>query len=349
MHTHLIKNAKLWLESKAIEQLGYVSQLPGVITAVGMPDLHPGRNAPVGMAFATKNLIYPSLIGPDIGCGYACFLVSGVTNFEKLAKKARFFDPVDYQSKFLVPEAAPWTEQFCTLGLGNHFIEIGQCVSGPYKGQYILTIHCGSRNYGMQVLQATLAKAHEAGLTAESAIGQDYLKNHNYAVEWAKLNRIALAKALAFHLNLELELLCNTVHNYVELTEINKVPIAIHRKGCNNAYGLNFIAGSRGTSSYLVEPINTLSSLHSLPHGCGRKYNRGEMQSRGRDLLEGSDKSRLGATHIICNKKDLLYEEHPFAYKSIDQIMTCLEEHKLIKSELSSEIEPRLNYKTIEG
>jgi len=34
-----------------------------------MPDLHPGKGYPIGSSIGTKNIIYPHLIGSDIGCG----------------------------------------------------------------------------------------------------------------------------------------------------------------------------------------------------------------------------------------------------------------------------------------
>jgi len=37
--------------------------------AVGLPDLHPGRGHPIGAAFISRRIIYPFLVGGDIGCG----------------------------------------------------------------------------------------------------------------------------------------------------------------------------------------------------------------------------------------------------------------------------------------
>jgi release factor H-coupled RctB family protein len=58
-----------WIESAAIEQLKAVASLPGMSRAVGLPDLHPGKGAPIGAAFAVSGLLYPHLVGNDIGCG----------------------------------------------------------------------------------------------------------------------------------------------------------------------------------------------------------------------------------------------------------------------------------------
>jgi len=58
----IITNNKNWIESIAIKQLESVSNYKGVIRAIGLPDLHPGKT-PVGIAVITEEYIYPNLIG----------------------------------------------------------------------------------------------------------------------------------------------------------------------------------------------------------------------------------------------------------------------------------------------
>src|SRR5947209_14171267 len=69
----LIGSVKTWIQAEALRQFYAVAGLEGVRRVVGFPDLHPGRGAPVGAAFETEDLIYPHLIGSDIGCGVALF------------------------------------------------------------------------------------------------------------------------------------------------------------------------------------------------------------------------------------------------------------------------------------
>jgi release factor H-coupled RctB family protein len=68
----MITCEKNWLESTAISQLHGVAKLPGVRRVVGLPDLHAGKT-PVGMALETQGILYPHLIGGDIGCGMGLF------------------------------------------------------------------------------------------------------------------------------------------------------------------------------------------------------------------------------------------------------------------------------------
>ena len=60
---------KTWLEGPAVEQFKRVMTFPGIIQGAAFPDLHPGRGVPVGAAFLSEKVIYPALIGNDIGCG----------------------------------------------------------------------------------------------------------------------------------------------------------------------------------------------------------------------------------------------------------------------------------------
>ena len=60
---------KNWIEGPAVDQLKNTAKLEGMVRAVGMPDLHPGRGNPIGAVFCSKNIIYPYLVGGDIGCG----------------------------------------------------------------------------------------------------------------------------------------------------------------------------------------------------------------------------------------------------------------------------------------
>ena len=69
----LFASAQSWVEGEAVRQLYTTANLDGVRYAAGFPDLHPGKGSPVGAAFVTTGVIYPHLIGGDIGCGMALF------------------------------------------------------------------------------------------------------------------------------------------------------------------------------------------------------------------------------------------------------------------------------------
>ncbi|WHH58571.1 RtcB family protein [Petroclostridium sp. X23] len=68
----LITSSKNWIEHTAVMQLNALSELDGVRKVAGLPDLHAGK-VPVGVAVVTEGMIYPHIIGNDIGCGMGLF------------------------------------------------------------------------------------------------------------------------------------------------------------------------------------------------------------------------------------------------------------------------------------
>lgn len=126
----------------------------------------------------------------------------------------------------------------------------------------------------------------------------------------------------------------------------------LHRKGAAPAdQGPVIIPGSRGHFSYLVLPSKDNSDLehaaYSLAHGAGRKWNRGKALQLGKanskksaDSLTTTD---LGS-RVICENKDLLYEEVPAAYKEIEAIIEDLKSFKLIT--VIAVFKPLITYKT---
>ena len=60
-------SATSWIESDAVAQCHQVAALPGMLHVAAMPDLHPGKGAPIGAAM-TSTVLYPFLVGSDIGC-----------------------------------------------------------------------------------------------------------------------------------------------------------------------------------------------------------------------------------------------------------------------------------------
>ncbi|MCA9663705.1 MAG: RtcB family protein, partial [Myxococcales bacterium] len=58
-----------WIEGEAVAQLERTAGLRGMRAAIGMPDLHPGKDSPIGAAYITDGRLYPHLVGNDIGCG----------------------------------------------------------------------------------------------------------------------------------------------------------------------------------------------------------------------------------------------------------------------------------------
>jgi release factor H-coupled RctB family protein len=351
--TTLITNEKCWMEHTALTQLENVSNLNGVIRAVGLPDLHAGKS-PVGIAVETEGMIYPHLIGNDIGCGMGLFethvsmhrfkqdkIVSRLNNIRSL-------EDIPAQNPY--PEESPIYD-LGTIGGGNHFAEY-QTIDTIYdeeafktldidKGQLLLLIHSGSRGYGQQILSEFLV---DGGFESDSQQGTAYIMKHDNAVIWAMRNRIVVARKLMDWLGYasEIKPILDCHHNYLEKHN----GILVHRKGAVSALnGPVIIPGSRGSLTYIVKPsADTDASACSLSHGAGRKWARSLCKSRiinkyDRDTIR---QNKFGG-RVVCHDTELLFQEAPEAYKNIDQVISSLLEHNLCS--VIATLRPLITYK----
>jgi release factor H-coupled RctB family protein len=120
----------------------------------------------------------------------------------------------------------------------------------------------------------------------------------------------------------------------------------IHRKGATPTDGgLVVIPGSRGDFSYLVKPIgDQQANAYSVAHGAGRKWARKDAKGRlsHRYSVEDFAKTPLGSL-VICENKDLVYEEAPQAYKNIDLVVQDLVDAELVK--VVALLRPLITYK----
>lgn len=105
------------------------------------------------------------------------------------------------------------------------------------------------------------------------------------------------------------------------------------------------IPGSRGDFSYLVLPHASEVSLNSLAHGAGRKWMRTECKGRLSHRYTPLQLSRTAlGSRVICANKQLIYEEAPQSYKSIETVIESMVGAGLI--EVIARLRPLLTYKT---
>ncbi|HEY6095862.1 MAG TPA: RNA ligase RtcB family protein [Gallionellaceae bacterium] len=359
----IIASDDTWIEGKAIQQLETTARLEGMHRVVGMPDLHPGRGYPVGAAFFAVGRIYPALVGNDIGCGMALWrtdIPAARAPLDKLEKRLGSIDgPLD----------EPWREYIDRLGLantghelalgtiggGNHFAELQQ-IDEVYcdearlppaldRRQLFLLVHSGSRGLGEAILREQVDRFGHAGLIAGSAESDAYLARHADALRFARANRELIARRILARWQTDGTSVLDLDHNLVAPAVISGVSGWLHRKGAAPAdQGMVVIPGSRGDYSYVVQPIAAESSLLSLAHGAGRKWMRTECRDR---LARRYTAAQLGRTalgsRVICDDRELIFEEAPEAYKSIATVIDALQSAGLI--EVLVRLKPLLTYK----
>jgi release factor H-coupled RctB family protein len=121
----------------------------------------------------------------------------------------------------------------------------------------------------------------------------------------------------------------------------------IHRKGAVEDTGSPLvIPGSRGALSYLVQPIGDAGArAWSLAHGAGRKWSRSESRQRmrGRFRMEELTHTAFGG-RVICEERELLYEEAPAVYKDIGRVIADLVDAGCVS--VIATFRPLLTYKT---
>ncbi len=361
----VIASQASWIVGEADSQLRNLARLPDVVRVVGMPDLHPGKGVPIGAVVATERVLYPHLAGNDIGCGMGLWqtdLPSRKLKLDRWVKKlARLESPWEgnvghWLANANVPQT-PFDSSLGTIGGGNHFAEL-QVVEavhdqslfealGLRTGRLVLLVHSGSRGFGESVLRQHIDRLGTAAVAADSADARGYLDGHDHAMAWARSNRALIADRFLAALNADGERILDLCHNSITKEELNGRFCWLHRKGAapSNS-GAVVIPGSRGSPSYLVQPIGRQEANgFSVAHGAGRKWARSDARARleRRYSANSLRRTELGG-RVICDDKKLLYEEAPQAYKDIDQVVSDLIDAGVVR--VICTFRPLITYKT---
>ena len=361
----LMAGEKSWIEGDALRQLETAAGLAGVDTAIGLPDLHPGQGIPVGAAFLINNMIYPHLVGGDVGCGIGLFRTGLPSKKLKTDKWLRRLTGLEQPwqgdgREWLVRHGLSeerWDPALGTIGGGNHFVELQRIESifdrdaalgiGLDPARLFMLIHSGSRGLGSLLLRRHTDRLGAAGLPADTDDANNYLQLHDDAIQWACASRSLIAHRFADRLGTSVDMTLDHCHNSVTpLTGNDGCVRWLHRKGAVPAdAGAVVIPGSRGTLSYLVRPRGDQhKNLFSLAHGAGRRWNRASCKGRLKAKFNAASLTRtqLGGT-VICDDKTLLYEEAPQAYKNIDAVIDDMRREGVI--EVIATLRPLITYK----
>ena len=235
--------------------------------------------------------------------------------------------------------AAHWPQQLGSLGSGNHFIE----VSLDEADRVWLFLHSGSRGVGNKLAQKHIKIAQEqcrkrfvqlpdrdlAYLVEGEPEFDAYIEALRWAQRFAYLNREEMMDRCVDQLGrflsgrglgteVERTETVNCHHNYTEREKHFGREVWLSRKGAISAREgqLGLIPGSMGAASYVVAGKGNVPSLMSSPHGAGRNFSRSA--ARKRFTRQDLD-ARMGG--IAWGHSDAFLDEHPDAYKPIDQVM----------------------------
>lgn len=356
-----------YVDREALNQFISVMELDCVIKGALMPDVHAGYTLPIGGVVAVQDMIFPSFIGYDIGCGVASlqlpFEYADIFKYKQL-----IFDeiyktiPIGFnhhksnliEYKFNLSNISAYThnlykngseKQLGTLGSGNHFIEIG------FDAEFNIWIivHSGSRNLGHSVgsyymTHAANLKKNKDGLCGfdvKSELGYSYLNDMEFCINFAMYNRIKLIEntikcieKYCGNIKLDMENLINTNHNHAE----KKDGVWIHRKGATDANIGQFgvIPANMHDGCYIVEGLGYEPALFSSSHGAGRLMSR----SKAKESIN-LEEFKILMNHIACTADKGTLDEAPWAYKNIHDVLKL--QQNMIK--IKTHILPLINIK----
>lgn len=361
------------IEQDALDQFHETMAQSYVVQGACMPDAHKGYTLNIGGVVACKDVIVPSYVGFDIGCGMCAiptdFNIEDVrankeairdqifrdvpTGFARRKEPALEIKELDNTARtFLLDCLIRSTDaptQLGTMGGNNHFIEIGYDESNTV---WIVT-HSGSRNLGKMVAEhymkiaSGMDKACEGHfpLYVNSIFGRDYITDLNYCLEFALLNRrliveqviASVCQVLKVKQDPKYSKLINRNHNHAEL----KNGLWIHRKGATHADRgmLGVIPGNMRDGSFIVEGLGNPDSLCSSSHGAGRVRGRNAAQKLDGGLKEFEATMSTSECSAFVGASTI--EEAPGNYKDIFEVMQMQKD--LVK--VIAHINPLVNIK----
>ena len=356
------------------DRLQFISNLEDVVGVAVMPDVHLANDFCIGTAIATKSRIYPGAIGQDIGCGMTTIQFDGDTDSitdevsTKILTMMKRFVPILRHPTNRMADVT--TDSFCefglsddrltkisqrdgrvqfgTLGRGNHFFEL----QADEENRLWALVHSGSRGMGHAITAHHLRLAEMTRrchyLIDDSQAGQNYLNDAEWAISYAKQNRLQMIWSVCELIELItgikpiIDSLIDSSHNHVRRENHGGTSLWLHRKGAQSAGldELGIIPGSMGSSTFHVSGRGSIEAYSSCSHGAGRKLSRTEARKR---ITVRQVSNELRGIHCDPAKLNAIREEAPSAYKDIRKVVRA--QKKLVR--ICRELRPLLNYKGV--
>lgn len=225
-----------------------------------------------------------------------------------------------------------------TLGGGNHFIEIGQSKG---DGSHYLTIHSGSRNFGLKVCNFHTRRMKPSKKMSQEQLleGEDmfnYLVDMVIAQTYAEFNHKVMADSIFKELkDIEPVDKIHSMHNFIDPRDW------IIRKGAIRSYeGERMIIPFNMRDGILLcEGKSNADWNYSAPHGAGRVLGRNQA-FRALNMNQFIQEMK-GIYSSSIHKKTL--DEAPMAYKDKDLIINAITDTATIVDS----IQPILNIKSL--
>lgn len=351
---------------KTLSQFMDALKQPFVVSGSLMPDAHAGYSLPIGGVMLTEGAVVPAWVGYDIGCGVTAWrfnikkdkIMEHLQNIytdicEEIPLGGAINDKAS-DSKFLnhkIDSLSPVMRELfnekavrglCSLGGGNHFIEIGF----DKEDNVCLTIHSGSRGFGHSVATHHMTKAAGSSKPLEGHFAYtesvdiaEYMADVSFTTWYAQLNRYRMALRVKdiltrYTMPLSINSIANCVHN--DVTEVLSKRF-IHRKGATIAMENQtvLIPANMRDGVIVGVGLGNRGSLFSCSHGAGRALSRSEAKK-----TLNADDFKQSMSGIVCCV-DGKIDEAPDAYKNIDEVMNS----QSLNVQMTDRLIPLINVK----
>lgn len=339
-----------------------------------MPDCHAGNGAVIGFTMKMNDYIIPNIVGVDIGCGmlagqfdhrdinlekFDTFVKENVpAGFNihvksKIEKDSEFVTSVKYWAAITDQETDKIFKSIGTLGGGNHFIEAGL----DSQDKLWITIHTGSRNFGLRIAQHFQRKAklnlekyfiydkykNMEFLLADSAEGKLYLSALKFSQEYALRNRMRILHIISkFFENQNISYkprsVISSVHNFIDKDKII-------RKGATpaNKNQMVLLPFNMKDGIAICKGLGSSKYNFSAPHGAGRILSRKKARE---ELSLDSFVNEMRKAGIYTTSASIAtIDEAPAAYKDKEIILRNIAE----TVEVIDMIRPIYNFKAQEA
>ncbi len=320
-----------------------------------MPDTHKGVGTVIGFTMSMNDYIIPNIVGVDIGCGVLTVNLGkhhiNLEKFDNYIRNNIFYgmnvnkerydryctnqllnDIINISSK-IDSNGDRNLLSICSLGSGNHFIELGKDESGDVY----LTVHSGSRKFGLDIANYHQKKAKmflkkffvdeklfkDLEFLPMEYGGCEYLEDMSVAQEFASVNRKSIVtKILQEELNIDFEDCesIESIHNYIDVEN------EIIRKGAIESISDKKLVIPFNMEDGLIIGTGKSNSLwnNSAPHGAGRIYSR----KKAKEVLniEEAKKSMDEAGIYTTSLTSKTLDEAKGAYKPKELILESIKD-----------------------
>lgn len=327
----IIDNVPVWgtpVDQGALKQINTCYYIFG--TAAMMADHHKGYGVPIGGVIAHENLISPSGVGYDIGCGNKAVRTDAdVADVRRnivaimddvwssisfgLGRKNRehvdhvLFDDDDAWQITQGANSAAWKltglrdmarAQLGTVGSGNHYVDI----FADEQDRVWVGCHFGSRGFGHKIATRFLTRAGAkddmdsapVALDSRGQEGQDYIAAMKLAGRYAYAGRDWVCERVMRILGAKAKEEVHNHHNFAWRETHGGRDLWVVRKGATPAFPgqKGFVGGTMGEQSVVLEGIENDNAKYSLYSTVhGAGRIMGRMEAKGKiDKVTGEVK-----------------------------------------------------------